>query len=295
MYDIDALRGTTPATIRAAFNKSKEILEEHGDMGNANATGIMTRIMQETGRFNERWASDALYGLDKIRALAEQKFVLTDDFDEIITFGIRQDGVDHNSSVMSNLLQTRSMPAGYVFPMQKYRKVLAVRLRAWADSALGGVRVGFSLRNISHALYCLDPIDMVSGNLFKLVELPDGTGKSPEPSEERDRADQEEIRKLKMGGYKTFGAREIPADALEKDGCSGSVLCVEIDGFWDPAVPAPKNPGDCAVCRVYLCGGKDFIVCWTDGWYEWYADAKAQVERAKAVLLEQYAEMAGTG
>lgn len=288
MFDIDVLRGLTPATIRAAFNRSEEILEEHGDAGNTNVTGIMTRILQCAGRFSERWTSDCLYGLDKLRALAGEKFTLDGEknFDEVISFGIREDGVDHNDNIMSNLLQSRSLPAGYVFPKRSYRRILAVRMRAWADKRFYCVRVDFSLRDITSALYAIDPVDLVPGDQFKLVQLPNENKTSPEPTDEKFRTDQVEIRKLKEEGYKTFSARDVTPEELEKDGCSCDVKCIEIGGLWDPAVPPAKDPASCAVCRVYLAGEGRFIVTWINDWYRYYDDVKKQIERAKAALLD---------
>lgn len=288
MYDIEALRGMTPATIRAAFNKSEEICEEHGDMGNTNATGILTKVMHEIGRLNERWASDGLYGLDKIRSVAGENFDFRKDLDEIITFGIREDGVDHNSYVMSRLLQGRSMPAGYVFPKRDYRKILAVRIRTGEDKDLHRIRTDFSLRDITNALHSIDPADLVPGDQFKLIELPNDDRENPEPTEILDRVDKAGLRKLKEEGYKTFRSRTVGIEELEKDGCSGDVACIEIDGFWDPRVPAPKNIADCAVCRVYLCDGLHIVVAWTDRWYQCYDAVKAQIEKAKAALLDSY-------
>lgn len=290
-YDIDALRGMTPATIRAAFNNADEILEEYGDMGSVNATGIMTKIMHAAGTLNERWATDALYGLDKIRALSDRPFALDGaygNFDEIITFGVREDGVDHNAYIMSHLLESRRMPSEFVYPKTRYRKILAVRMRAYTERDLGRVRVNFSLRDITDKLHSLDPADLTEDK-FHLVSLPLDDKTSPAPTDEKDRIDKAEIAKARCGGYTGFGSMEVHPDVLESEGCGTGVRCIEIGGLYPPIVPAPKNPHDNAVCRVYAFAGK-IAVCWIDRWYVHYDNAKAEVEKAKAALLARQSQ-----
>ena len=286
-YDIDALRGQTPATIRAAFNNADEIMEEYGDMGSVNATGIMTRIMHATGTLNERWATDALYGLDKIRALSEQPFCLDDaygDFDEIITFGIRRDGVDHCAYVMSHLAESRHTLDGYSYPEHRYRRILAVRMRAYPDKHLHRIRVEFSLRDITDKLSKIDPVDLTPG-LLHLVQLPAEDKKNPVPTEERDRVDKTEIAKARAGGYASFGSMAIASDILIKEGCSEGVRCIEIGGVHPAIVPPPKDPRENAVCRVYMAPDKSVSICWIDRWYVHYDSVKDLVEKAKAALL----------
>lgn len=286
-YDIDGLRGLTPATIRAAFNNSDEIMEEHGDMGSVNATGIMTVIMHDVGRLNEHWATDALYGLDKIRALSDRPFRLDtgygETFDEIITFGIRECGVDHAAYVMSRMMDTRRMPAGYVFPKHDFRKIYAVRMRAFPDPAVNRIKVEFSLREIINALHDIDPADLAADG-FHLAQLPNGDKISPEPTDEKFRIDKVEIAKARAGGYVKFGSYAVHPDVLESEGCAAGVRCIEIGGIHPPIVPAPKNPHDNAVCRVYALDRKPLAVVWIDRWYEHYGDVKAEIEKARKAL-----------
>lgn len=284
MYDIDGLRGMTPATIRAAFNHAEEISEEYGDMGSVNATGIMTKIMHAVGRYNDRWATDALYGLDKIRALSDRKFVLDDrygNFDEIICFGVREDGVDHNAYIMCHLLESRHMPQGYVFPKHRYRSVLAVRMRAYPDGSR--IRVDFSLREIINQFHGIDPADL-DGTGFRLKDLPMPDLANPVPTEERDRTDDTEIKKARRGGYVSFGSAPVHPDVLESEGSGTGVRCIEITGFYPPIVPPPSKPHDNAVCRVYALGDH-VAVCWINRWYEYHDDVKQEIRKAKAAFL----------
>lgn len=294
MFDIDTLRGGTYATIRAAFNTSKEILEEYGDMGSANITGIMTRIMQDVGRFSERWSSDALYGLDNLRDIAGKASRLDGPFDEIFAFGIRKDGVDGNAFLVQRIADTRDCMAGYVFPERVYRRVLAVRARVSRENGRGAAQARFSLRDLTHSFHGIDRADLEDPDdrMSKIRNIPFANLESPEPAEPRHRTDAEDVEKLKAQGYKSFNSREIPMTELAAEGCEGDIKCVEVGGLYDPRVPAPKDPSGCAVCRVYLAGG-NIIVAWLDHWYRSYDGAKAEIEKAKAALLKTAAGREG--
>lgn len=287
MFDIDALRGCTYATIRAAFNNSDEIMEEYGDMGSANITGIMTKVMQDVGRFSERWSSDALYNLDHLRDIAGRAARIEEPFDEIFAFGIRADGVDGNTFLVQRIADTRDYMTGYVFPLRTYRRILAVRATACREKGLSSVRARFSLRDLTHAFHSIDTADLQDpgDKMSKLRDVPFEGGKSPEPYDEKARVDKVYIQKLKEEGYKSFGSREIGELELAKDGCFGNIRCIEVDGFWDPAVPAPRHPSDCAVCRVYLASGKDIIIAWLTDWYQACDGVLREIEKAKAALL----------
>lgn len=286
MYTLDDLRGYTPATVRSAFNQSAEITSEHGDLGNVNVTGILTRIIQAAGRLNERYASDALFGLDKIRFIAENGSVLDEadkPFDEILTFGIREDGIDHNAYIMSNLLETRHMPTGYVFAKQRYRKILAVRMRAWMDKDYRRARADFSLRDLTNAFHTLDPADL-SDDGWSVRNMPFENRSNPEPTDPRNRTDHAEIDKLRAEPYAGFRSRKILDDILRAEGCEGGVRAIEIDGVRDPRVPEPKDPGQDAVCRVYRAGKGIYAVSWIQPGYAYYDKVLEGIGRAKAAL-----------
>lgn len=286
MYNLENLRGCTPATIRSAFNRSAEIMSEKGDLGNTNVTGILTRIIRETSRFNERYASDVLYGLDKIRFMAEQNAMLDDGhgpFDEILTFAIREDGVDHNAYVMATLLRTRHMPTEYVFAKHEYRKILAVRMRAWADGDCRRARADFSLRDITNAFHKLDPADL-SADGWSVRNMPFEGRVNPEPTEPRDRIDQAGIEQLRGEGYKTFRPRGIPGDVLRAEGCEGDVAAIEIDGVWAAPVPEPEKSEKNAVCRVYRAGKGVYAVAWIQPYYAYFDSVLEEIEKAKAAM-----------
>lgn len=283
-FDIDRLRGQTYATIRAAFNSSNEILEEYGDAGSCNITGILTRIIQDVGRFSERWSSDALYGMDHLRDLAGEHYSLRDqpEFDEIFTFGIRQDGVDHGSYVLCNLAKSRDRFTGYVFPKRDYRRVLAVRCRARFVPGLNATRAWFSFRDITNGFHAIETADLKDPKSDDIIELPLESWTSPEPQESR-QTDKEDVRKAMEDGFKSFSLR--PADGklyeeLAKQGCSGDFTCFEVLGYYNmDKVPADKNPG-IPVCRVFVMNDKTRIAAWLQPEYAWYDEAKQYVESA---------------
>lgn len=285
-YDIDSLRGITYATIRAAFNTSDEIMEEHGSMGSVNSTGIITKIMHAVGRFNERWASDALFSIDKIRALSERQFQFCPGenfrpFDEIITFGIRRDGVDHGAYVMQNLIKDVNPYQPYVFPEKYYRKVLAVRCRACYDQDLHDIQVHFSFRDVTNAFHGIQDADRsTEPGSGGLLNLPAPGVDSPEP-EERYLLDLDDVKKAKEQGPREFRSIEILPDRLMKEGTDPGARCFEIRGYYGGIVPADQDKG-VPVCRVYSMIG--FAVCWLGPYYDLYKGAQDEVRRIKAEI-----------
>lgn len=155
----------TPATIRAAFEAESKGIKEESYMGGVNISSILTSIIQETGRFAERLASDVLFDIDAIRMLCENTYLMEEDIDEVLGLGIREDGVDGNSFLLSRLAgSVRGPMSGYVFPGHIYRKILAVRVQVSAERSedgfiLGKPRVVCELKDISNRFLYLDAAD----------------------------------------------------------------------------------------------------------------------------------------
>lgn len=296
-YSLRELRGFTPATIRAAFNKSAEIINESGDLGSANVSSILTHIIHAANYgANRRHASDIVYGLDKIRSLAEnKKLVLSSDdepFDEIITFGVREDGVDHNSYIMSTLLQSRHNTTGYVFPKHTYRQILAVRMRVWIDGDRHCIRVDFSLRDITNSIHSIDPVDMMP-DTYAIRNMPFEDLKNPEPTEERNRIDDEEIKALKEKGYQYYAMRGIPQDILAAELCEGVIKCAELFGAYDSRVPdtqcANTSPyGKNAIARLYVTPEHTFIVSWIQPEYKYFSEVTDLLASAKSAFRNAF-------
>ena len=173
----------TYATLREAYDKAKTIVEEYGDLGDINISSILTRIIQDTGRFAERWASDVLYNLDDVRTLCLSHYPLEQDIDEVFVIAIRRDGVDGENFFMNRLKGTNRGPYDpYVYPTQVYRRVLAVGVKISYDR--GGHRysrpqVVCVLKDITDEIIRINPADLdTDGSLF---ESPFKSGVNPTP------------------------------------------------------------------------------------------------------------------
>lgn len=290
MFDIDSLRGGTYATIRAAFNTSTEIMEEYGDAGHSNVSSIMTKIMQDVGRFSERHSSDAFFGLEKLYALAHEEYRVDPEnpFDEIFCFGIRQDGVDHSDWVMDNLAKCRDHFTGYVFPERHYRRVLAVRCRAAFDKDLRCTRARFSLRDITHAFHAIEPADLKE-NGIDVINLPYEDRHEPEITTEYRKLDKTDIEKAKQESLKKFTweeASEKEYADLRKNGCAGEFKCYIVAGTHDDPVLLPDEKPE-EVCRVFVSDGAS-VATWTKPGYEYYNGARDLVTHI--TLMAGFAE-----
>lgn len=120
------LINNTPATIREAFDKhTNSIVIDTGALGDINITSTISKIIQDVGRFAERFNSDCIYGIQDIMYLCQNKYPMEQPIDEIFTFGIRADGVDHNGYIMS---QINNGLTNYCRTTPYYRRILAVRV-----------------------------------------------------------------------------------------------------------------------------------------------------------------------
>lgn len=152
----------TPATIRYTFDKQNtSICKEHGDLGSINITDILTRIIQDTGRFTENWASDCLYTIAHIRNLCENTYPLEQEIDEIYCLGIRKNGVDHNAYIMNQLMQSqRGYLDTYVFAEPYYRRILAVRVHVFKEDGISSPRVECELKDLTTSFHQINKADL---------------------------------------------------------------------------------------------------------------------------------------
>lgn len=169
----------TPATIRDAYDApdNTKPITENARVGEINISGILTRIIQDCGRFVERYASDALYSIDTIRTLCECRYPIEEPIDEIFCFGFRMDGVDHNAYILKNLYDSRRPPYNdFVFATPYYRRILAVRVKVEMEDNYP--RLTCELKNITHKFHSLNKADLTeSGNLI----MPPYTSCNPTP------------------------------------------------------------------------------------------------------------------
>lgn len=178
------LLNQTHATIRAAFEQKPCDITETGIMGNINITSILTKIIQDTGRFVETYASDVLYGISSIRTLCEKTYALEDEIDEIFVFGLRRMGVDHGNFVMSRLYNDVTSFSSYLYPDRYYRRILAVRVHVFDKDPEGNQistpQIECGLRNITDALYKLNPADIDQNGNIQYAPFENG---NPKPIE----------------------------------------------------------------------------------------------------------------
>ena len=102
---------------------SRVLCTESGTLDNLNMSGISTRLIQDVGRFCERYASDFIISWDAVREQLEPRHI-TEPYHAVELFAIRRSGVDHNSFFMSRL--RNDSQGGFFCCEHVYRKVLAL-------------------------------------------------------------------------------------------------------------------------------------------------------------------------
>lgn len=118
-------------TIIKAFKRADviHIAEGYTDQSKINLSSIATHIIQVTGRFAEHHASDMLFDWDTVRELTSNH-VIEPLENNIVLFGIYENGVDSNAEIMQNLkTDCLDRLTGYVHPKRRYRKILAVQVK----------------------------------------------------------------------------------------------------------------------------------------------------------------------
>lgn len=140
-----------PETIKNAFDASgKQKTLASGEFfgrrnrleDDINLSSIYDKLIRETGRWTERYASDLLIDIDAFkRQLAEithrDTFDPEDSYEDIFGFGIRRDGVDGNAFIMSRLIGTVHKPYNYVCVSHEYRKILLLKVCYLMDDEKG--------------------------------------------------------------------------------------------------------------------------------------------------------------
>lgn len=118
------------AAISAAFEETEKISHTEsykaacGSDGkpNYNVSSMLTTLVQETGRFTERFASDVIISIKSFEEALDEPF---EHDDEIFLFGMREGGVDHYEFVRCNM-------SNYEYDCGKfenyYRKIYAIKL-----------------------------------------------------------------------------------------------------------------------------------------------------------------------
>lgn len=116
--------------ISAAFEKTEQATHEESYRLIANSDGkpsynissMLTTLVQETGRFTERYASDIIISANSLMKSLDEPFEHDGD---IFLFGMRENGVDHYEFVLCNM-DTYAHDSGKF--ENYYRKIYAIRL-----------------------------------------------------------------------------------------------------------------------------------------------------------------------
>ena len=93
-----------------------------------NMSDIQTKLIQLTGRYCERYASDLICTLSDLQAFIEVQYS-PEPMRKTIIVGIREDGVDHEAFVVPRLEDTITGMNGYVHVDWVYRKLLAIDIQ----------------------------------------------------------------------------------------------------------------------------------------------------------------------
>lgn len=136
-----------PETLRLAYNRTEDCSAEAiGCFNDINMSSIASLLIQECGRWTDRYASDFLITWDSVRSMLEDE--CTPDkgpAEGLFLFGIRQDGVDHTGFVMSRIKQGIQPYQPAYANTREYRRIYALYIYACHG------RVECQLKNISNA------------------------------------------------------------------------------------------------------------------------------------------------
>lgn len=122
-----------------------------------NLSSIQTRIIQDAGRYCDRFASDVLVELAMLepfdRGLADEVPGPGRRNDWLVVMGLREDGCDGQDAVMHQLRESqRGTP--YVYPAPYYRKLLGVYVLDEHEGE-GYLRRTAVLMDLTHDVYKL--------------------------------------------------------------------------------------------------------------------------------------------
>lgn len=81
------------------FAYGHDIHRANGYNHDVNTSGILSRLIQEAGRFCEYYASDLFIDWQRVEKTVE---TIADGESKVFLFGFRQSGVDHDSFILSH-------------------------------------------------------------------------------------------------------------------------------------------------------------------------------------------------
>lgn len=115
--------------ISDAFEKSETVLATaYGSQcSDINTSDIVTKLIQLTGRYCEKWASDLLINIERMNSCIKEMDNANETEPAYIAFGIRQLGVDGNSFTAARIHEN-GMLASYKTISDFYRQILCVKI-----------------------------------------------------------------------------------------------------------------------------------------------------------------------
>lgn len=114
------------------------------DESNINLSSIATKLIQETGRWCESYASDFIITWDIVRETVTKHLQTPEILPaDVFTFGMRRNGVDHNEYIASKLYN------GIDFNTETYRKVYAVQILDHDSENGDGKHIYVTLKDVT--------------------------------------------------------------------------------------------------------------------------------------------------
>lgn len=124
----------TPDICFYLLKNQNPIMTETGKSGNINLSQIITFLIQNTGRFTERFASDLLFNLKHLERLTEPHPVEKTET-SVILYGLRTNGVDHTAYILNRLQDSCHAYTIYTRQENHYRKLYATEITTHPDQS----------------------------------------------------------------------------------------------------------------------------------------------------------------
>lgn len=138
-------------TMIQAYEKDQNppICSETGAYGNINTSQTLTRLIQETGRFAERFASDLFIDWKQVENIIGYGNWMRpkDNETHYLAFGIRRDGVDGNAYVIRRLIDTTDKRSAYLNAEKTYRRLFILKIQLTYDEIQ--LQKGFNMNDIT--------------------------------------------------------------------------------------------------------------------------------------------------
>lgn len=144
-----------PETLRLAYNRTNEIAADaSGAAKDINLSTIASILIQECGRWTDRYASDFLITWDSVRQVIHESTPDKDPAEALFVFAVRQDGVDHTAFFMSRIKRNIEPFRPAYADTSMYRRVYALYIYT------NHGRVECQLKNLTYAFTTIDKSDL---------------------------------------------------------------------------------------------------------------------------------------